>query len=340
MIVDDDVYVRKCLRKLVQWDRIGYVVVAEAGDGMEGIQLFNATKPDVIITDLKMPGMDGETFCQKIRNISDKVLIIFLSAYESFTAAQLSLRCGVSDYILKPIDTKKIEQITDILIKLSETFQNFYFLNDLVCDDELRKQFVEQLRNGNVDYFTNLFKEMSEWSDFNMVQLAASAMLELLFSVTDSDTTVKLDRQGIFDTLKCFSNKMDITSFTSEIFSEYLKKNNSNTKNNFEQLIIAQIKQYVIENIGNSQLNVSLIAEYFSFSDDYMGRIFKKYTDVSLNSYITHIRINQACRLLRNTRFTISEIAQMVGYNRSNYFGHVFKKQLGMTPNEYRNMKQ
>ena len=343
MIVDDDVNVRKCLRKLVPWAELGYVIVAEADDGLEGLKRFHETRPDVIITDLKMPEMDGETFCQRIRNISDKVAIIFLSAYESFTAAQLSLHYGVTDYILKPIDTRKLAQLTNILKDLSTSFQNSRLLHDLINDSALNEQFLEQLRCKNTSYFDQFFQNMSGHPnrDFALVRTTASIMLNLLFKVMEEDSAnfpaIQQKRQHVFAEFESFTRKMDVTGYTYELFNEYLQNDSITAPSDFNCKIIEQVKNYVVENINNSQLNVSVIADYFDFSDDYLGRIFKKYTGVSLISYITHIRLNQACRLLRNTQLTIGEIAQIVGYSNSNYFCRVFKKQLNTTPNDFRN---
>ena len=343
MIVDDDVNVRKCLRKLIPWDEVGCTIVAEASDGMEGLLRFHESSPDVVITDLKMPVMDGERLCEKIRSFSDKVSIIFLSAYENFSAAQNSLHYGVSEYILKPIDSGKIAQLTSILKDLSTTWQNSKLLHLLITDTAMREQFADQLRRKNVDYFDALFQNMSSYPnrDFLLVRATASVMLHLLLQqlseTTEDAAAIRLKYRNIFAQFDVLTRKMDITSFVSEHFSEYLKTDTGGGKDDFSYKLVEQIKSYVLEHINDPQLSVSSIADYFDFSDDYMGRMFKKHTDVSLVSYITHIRLNQACRLLKNTRFTIAEIAQLVGYSSSNYFCRVFKKQLNTTPNDFRN---
>ncbi len=343
MIVDDDVNVRKCLRQLIPWSEIGYTIVAEADDGVVGLQRFCETQPDVIITDLKMPSMDGETFCRKVREISDKVFIIFLSAYESFTTAQLALRCTVTDYILKPINTAKLTQLTDLLRSLSVNYLNTELLQDLVNNRSLCDEITNELRARNGAYFDHFFQSFTRNTNhsFSMVKNTANILIHLLFQVMQEEEQTnpahrKAWKDQVTAELNSFSRKMDITSFTIGLYEKYLQ-NHTSEESTFHIQIIEQIKKYIIENIHDSQLGVSTIAEYFDFSGDYLGRIFKRHTDTTLNSYITHIRLNQACRLLKNTQLSIAEIAQAVGYASTNYFCRTFKKMLDVTPGEFRN---
>ena len=96
------------------------------------------------------------------------------------------------------------------------------------------------------------------------------------------------------------------------------------------------VKEYINKNIGNPQLCVGDISENCGYNPDYLGRRFKQATGTTVVSYITFIRINQACRLLAGTELTVEEIAKTVGFTTPNYFCFVFKKQMEATPVEYR----
>ena len=183
IIVDDDLNVAACLRALIPWSELGYQVAAEAANGAEGLAKLMDIRPDVVITDLKMPVMDGAEFCRRIREVSDDTAIIFLSAYESFTTAQLALRCGVTEYILKPINTKKIEQLTDVLASLAKSYHNRDFFHRLISSRELAGRISDRLRCGDAAYFEGFFQEFVDCSasDFTAVQEASLKLVNLLY---------------------------------------------------------------------------------------------------------------------------------------------------------------
>lgn len=343
MIVDDDTNVRKCLRKMIPWTEIDCMISAEASDGSEGLRLFHECKPDVVITDLKMPEMGGEKFCEKIRSVSDNTFIIFLSAYESFTAAQQSLRYGVEEYLLKPINSQTLKRITSILKRISESVINHSLMTRLIEDLTFQGEFTQQLRCRNKDYFDLFFDRLfsGQRNDFALFQRNAAFLLNLLFDVMEEDgfsERMGLRRQESLSEMSALTRKMDIVNYVTENYHVYLS-GQSDSAFDFGSLLVQQVKLYILTNIGDSGMGVSSIADYFGFSDDYLGRIYKKSTGVSITSYITHIRLNRACRLLKNTHLSVAEIALNVGYSSTNYFCRSFKKQLGITPTDYQKHK-
>ena len=115
IIADDDRNVCECITRLIDWASIGYAPPILCHDGAEALEQFARRDPDLVITDLKMPVMDGDTLCREIRKRSAETEIVFLSAYEDFSVAQTALQYNVRDYILKPItrDAHAARQRTD-----------------------------------------------------------------------------------------------------------------------------------------------------------------------------------------------------------------------------------
>lgn len=101
LIVEDEIMVRKGIVMTVDWESMDCEVVAEASNGLEGIEAINQYKPDIVITDVQMPKMDGIQMIRSVIN-SCNARFIILSAYSDFDYARSALRLGVCDYLLKP----------------------------------------------------------------------------------------------------------------------------------------------------------------------------------------------------------------------------------------------
>ncbi len=112
MIVDDESIIRKGLRNAVNWKVFDCEVVGEASDGMEGYKLINQLHPDIIITDIKMPEVDGLTMIREIRDIIPQSKIIILTGYRDFDYAREAIKLGAFDFLLKPT---KIEELNSVI---------------------------------------------------------------------------------------------------------------------------------------------------------------------------------------------------------------------------------
>ncbi len=98
---------------------------------------------------------------------------------------------------------------------------------------------------------------------------------------------------------------------------------------------VMEALNYISENYQNQEISVVMIADSLGLSDGHLSHIFKKETDYTLNAYITRYRIRAAMKLLKNCRYKVYEVAEMVGYRDINYFSTTFKKIVGVNPSEY-----
>ncbi len=101
MIVDDEMLVRIGVKSLIDWQELGFEIVAEAGNGQAAYEKYVALLPDIVITDIKMPKQDGIWLAQKIREHNPKTEIIFLTCMDDFSYAKAAIKLKVSEYILK-----------------------------------------------------------------------------------------------------------------------------------------------------------------------------------------------------------------------------------------------
>lgn len=114
LLVDDEESVRSSIRNLTPWEKHGFEIMGEASNGIEALDIIGENMPDVIITDIKMPYINGIEFIERIRKIySSTVEIIILSGYDEFTFAQEAVRLKVAEYALKPVSISMLEELLE-----------------------------------------------------------------------------------------------------------------------------------------------------------------------------------------------------------------------------------
>ena len=130
LIVEDELYVRKGIVETVDWESLGCMVCGEASNGVEGLSQAIEMNPDIIITDIRMPQMDGLEMLKKLKEKGFEGFTVFLTAYSDFDYALQALRLGAADYILKPFHDGDLEHVVKkITAKLnpSEKTEDLYF---------------------------------------------------------------------------------------------------------------------------------------------------------------------------------------------------------------------
>ncbi len=170
LLVDDEIFVRKGLRNLIDWETLGYDICDEAGNGQEAIEKIELLKPDLVIADIRMPVLDG---LELIRKITEEGVysptFIIVSGYHDFQYAQRALRYGVHDYILKPIDEAELEST---LKTLSGTL-GLKKLTTIAGDSLVTDSIVETLVQGQFSEADNgalcAALQMPEFSSFDYV---------------------------------------------------------------------------------------------------------------------------------------------------------------------------
>ncbi len=121
LLVDDEAIIRNAISRMVNWEGLGCELVATASNGSEAYQVYLDMYPEIIITDLSMPVMDGLEFIAKVREKDKDVKIIILSGYGEFEYAQKAIRLGARDYLLKPVRVEDVEKIVGRSVKEIES---------------------------------------------------------------------------------------------------------------------------------------------------------------------------------------------------------------------------
>ena len=101
LIAEDEMLVRIGLKNSIDWEKLNMRVIADVANGQDAMEVYEREKPDLIITDIKMPVMDGMELISKIREKDTKTKIVILTCYEEFDTVHKAINLGVSGYILK-----------------------------------------------------------------------------------------------------------------------------------------------------------------------------------------------------------------------------------------------
>lgn len=121
MVVDDEKYIRKSIINRVDWQQFGLTVEAEAGNGMEALDMLETVRPEVILVDIRMPRMDGLEFIAEAKKRFPRSSYVIMSAYNDFSYAKKAIQLGVEDYILKPVEEEELGKILEnIVYRLNE----------------------------------------------------------------------------------------------------------------------------------------------------------------------------------------------------------------------------
>ena len=167
LIVDDEMLVRIGIRSLIKWSEKGFEIVGEAANGEVAYEKYLALKPDVVITDIKMPKKDGLWLTDKIKENNPDAEIIFLTCYDDFEYARAALHKKVSSYILKA--EMEEEELSDIMEQIKVRLDRRQQTKNLEDPEQqdTRKQ-EEHLLAYILDTRKNLEEVKQEFEDYHI----------------------------------------------------------------------------------------------------------------------------------------------------------------------------
>ncbi|MFP4977209.1 response regulator [Paenibacillus sp. CN-4] len=149
VIIDDDFQVVRGLRKAIPWDQLDAEFAGEAIDGEEGLRLIEQVNPDIVLTDIYMPVMNGIQMIEQLKNKGFAGRFVILSGYSDFEYARTALRLGVDDYLTKPVTVDEIRSVlTGTIEKLEETYLNRLQSGEQKGEPNLQDWLVSKLTGG------------------------------------------------------------------------------------------------------------------------------------------------------------------------------------------------
>jgi len=328
MLVDDEPWALQGLASLITELSDRFRVVATFENPSKAVEGAAQLRPDVIFTDVRMPGMTGIELIRAVRGQGVDTEAVIISAYRSFEAARDALDLSVRSYLLKPFERA---EVSGVLAALSARLEE-------------KRQTAQPLSA--------------------LLERAAVYPVCCLF-VSDDPDEAPPDEKGVtaavlpkgpaplsllcsFDSRQRYRSFVDARQGPGRGFSRP-KADFSGFERMSEEALASLSGGFVFSDSDEvAEVQWSLLHEkaqkvdakrtagQFYLSQGYLSHLFKKETGVSMVTFFHRTRMNQAARALRTTGETLVRIAEDAGYTDYNYFSRLFKRFLGMSPDQYR----
>ena len=529
-LVEDEIVIREGIKKNIPWEENGLSFVGDASDGELAFPMIQKLQPDIVITDIKMPFMDGLSLSTLIKKEFPLMEIIILSGFEEFDYAKEAINVGVSKFLTKPISSEDLlSEIKELAVKIEEkkserlllskyqeemeesnveekrklftglvsgeekvhellklasslsidlsaffyniilfgmqssnhtseeysnsvvkaferiqaiprmkdavifdrNLEGWAFLikadtrEEIISTQNMIKEGIEEiledyphisyyggigreverlhslpdsfraaargyahryladgnafryadeesdektgtvdfdikavdarkldkthlasfLKTGNLDevpFFVDEFYGRIGEDALKSMMFRQYLLLDAYFTVVGFLNEIEADTDAV-ETVNINSEALKTTQKTKEyiigIVSNAIEQRNSTSSNRYRQIVDEAI-DYIAKNYADEDLSLNSVSSYVNVSPNHFSMIFSQQTDSTFIKYLTDYRMNKAKEMLRCTNKRSSEIASETGYKDPHYFSFIFKKTQGMTPTQYRGVKE
>lgn len=349
VIVDDEVWTRDVIKSLGDWEGLGISVVGEAEDGETGLALIRQVKPDVIITDVRMPGMNGIELVEQLRREQMDTPVLMVSGYDDYDYVRGAMKLGVTDYLLKPLKQKELnQQLQNCIRQASARGGNAL---DVISSEwsekyhSLRERIRTDLQLGRTDLLEKDFTDLENSAagllkDDRDPNMLIALYYALLFDLQRCLEPMNLQLKEMFDEEPVFvfrrgNTLHEVLSFVLQIYERAVAFAEEQASRR-SRLDIGAVCRFLNDRYAQG-ITLELTADFFHVSREYLSKAFKQETGQGFTEYVTSLRMKKAMELIRDYHAPVKEAGDIVGYADLPHFYKAFKKYYGITPGEARN---
>lgn len=349
VIIDDEPWTREVIVKLTRWKELELELVGEAADGETGVELIREIRPDIIITDVRMPRLSGIELTRILRQegIDNPVLII--SGYDDFEYVRSALKLGVTDYLLKPLKADELNQqlkrcrqlLNSKELKADEKLSLGLFADGWQGSyTKIKFSLEAALHIGKREKIRESFKELhavvcEHEGEKPAISIMIGLYYALLFPLQKYADAMKLDRNELFgaETQFVFSRDNTLEQLLAYIEKLYYAALDAVDSSRHSRLDIEAVCRYIEEKYLTG-VTLEQTADAFHVSKEYLSKAFKAARSEGFSEYVTALRMQKAYELICEYGAPIKEVGAMVGYYDLAHFYKSFKKHFGKTPGE------
>ena len=345
VVIDDEYIVVEGIKAMIARKKLEYEVVGCAYDGIHGLEIICETKPDLVITDIRIPGMDGLSMIESAKELCKDTVFVVISGYTEFEYARKALRLGVKGYIDKPISIDKLNDVLNFVEEdcfRKKEAQHFLAKSRQLVDELncVMEESIESLIGKDIHSFSLQTQEALEKMQLIYRELAdlrreVYKYLAVLCDILlENKKGIQRDHLVSFHEMEQKQTKEEVCQYAESIFSDlgkYIEADKTKSGHRTISELLTYIEAHYNEDIGLNEL-----ADMVKMSTAYLSVLFKSEVGMSYVKFLTKLRIDKAKGLLKKG-YKVYEVSEMVGYNNYRYFTDIFKKYTGETPKNYQN---
>ena len=369
LFAEDELLVRLGLQNSIDWKAYDMELAAQADNGLQAYELFQKVRPDVVITDIRMEGMDGCELIEKIRQQDKECAIIVISCLDDFEILRRMIPYKIIGYILKASMT--MDEVNEVLKKSTEYLKKIG-REGKKTDPEKRspeKELEKYLLGGSQKTGIPDQKKIENLLVFSLKEedqekingLAMEFVYDLVRRQLNKALIVKTgEKEFCVFSEKMQKNPEDMISRVNHSVEDFLgvrfrvqkgmrkegedpkefylrvkeKQPGAGENGSYDQIIMDAFG-YMQEHYQES-LSLTDISSVLGISSSYFSHLFKKQTGKNYVEYLNEIRLKAVMEDLKNSDFKIAVIAEKNGFHNFEYFSRFFKKATGLSPVKWR----
>ena len=369
LFAEDELLVRLGLQNSIDWKAYDMELAAQADNGLQAYELFQKVRPDVVITDIRMEGMDGCELIEKIRQQDKECAIIVISCLDDFEILRRMIPYKIIGYILKASMT--MDEVNEVLKKSTEYLKKIG-REGKKTDPEKRspeKELEKYLLGGSQKTGIPDQKKIENLLVFSLKEedqekingIAMEFVYDLVRRQLNKALIVKTgEKEFCVFSEKMQKNPEDMISRVNHSVEEFLgvrfrvqkgmrkegedpkefylrvkeKQPGAGENGSYDQIIMDAFG-YMQEHYQES-LSLTDISSVLGISSSYFSHLFKKQTGKNYVEYLNEIRLKAVMEDLKNSDFKIAVIAEKNGFHNFEYFSRFFKKATGLSPVKWR----
>ena len=374
LFAEDELLVRLGLQSSIPWSKYEMEVVALAENGLEAYKLFEEIHPDILITDLRMEGMDGLELVKRVREVDKECAIVVISCLNDFETLRKLIPYNINAYVLKA--SISIDEVCSVLAqtksylksigrtaknnkenseKLEEKISK-YLMGDVSVNIEENLDYLEHLllfslEDGNKDKINDLAMEFI----YELVNRQIPG--EILVPLKDKEFCVfyKSTEKNMQEHIKRINSSIGDFLGVGFKITHSSRRREENLKDWFDRAYVQQYEINIDENSGKALIQKSIeymqahyrealsltdISRTIGLSVSYFSYLFKQETGKNYIEYLNEIRLLATMRDLKNTDEKIVVVAQKHGFQNLEYFSRYFKKKTGESPARWRKLNR